>query len=596
MDAALLQCIICPGQPRFSDVSHLLTHVSSKAHLAHYFKLQVRSHQENEALELLLEYDSWFGTNDLAQLLSERIGSKDDRMKKKRKSQAKGTINSTDTDEHPASSRSRGDGLADPSSRPNMSLPEYLDPRLADWYDKVKTDPETEDASFSSHVTPSTSAAAARLARAANVEMGMSHSADKTKLGKGPEKHTIDLEEQDTLPFPVTPTPPTRTRNKAVEVSWTVGHGPSDPFVNGKTTLNESSDDADADKERVDEMARLKGVLWPGMDIFDSATRQMRRRRNQKKDGTVLKMMELTSSLVEPTELIFSPSGILRKQRVISGNVEDDSPLKGESPIPKRRPPRPKPSRPKRPALTQLDPNVARGQDRKRVKRAAKQDSIGVEEDTSQDNAAALRFHSPLSGIKSVFSGDDEEFGLSVQVLGKRPRSGFTIFADEDDQDMQSSQIQHAQPVFSRDTLTPARLVLDKSDAYRGLRTEHFAADKENVEPILNTQSRIDLPSWSNSPFLKRCNPGYASRYIFDDTPSMGLGPAGERDQCGYRSNPLLAPSSKMDLYEDDPYSQNVTVASSGWTAVSRAVSSEATVSEEEQHELARLYLESTAD
>lgn len=596
MDAALLQCIICPGQPRFSDVSHLLTHVSSKAHLAHYFTLQVRSHQENEALELLLEYDGWFGTNNLAQLLSERIGSKDDR-KKKRKSQGKGKIKSTDADEHPASSRSRGDGPADPSHRPSSFIPDYLDPRLADWSDQVKPDPGTGDASFSSHVTPSASAAA-RLARAANAEMGMSVSADKTKLGKEPEKRTPDFEEQGAIPFPVTPTPPTRIGNRAVEVSWTVGHEPSDPFVNGNT-LNESSDDVDADKERLDEMARLKGVLWPGMDIFDSATLQMRRRRNQKKDGTVLKMMELTSSLVEPTELIFSPSGVLRKQRVISGNVEDDSPLKGESPIPKRRPPRPKPSRPKRLALTQLDPNVARGQDRKRVKRAAKHDSVDVEENTPQDNAAALPFHNPLPGIRSVFSGHDEEFDLSFQAFGKRPRSGFTIFADEENQDMQSSHIQHAQPVFSRDTLTPARLVLDKSDALtnRGFGTEHFVADKENVEPMLNTQSRLELPSWSNSPFLKRCNnPGYASRYIFDDTPSMGLGPVADRDQGGYRSNPLLAPSSKVDFYEDDPYSRNGTVVSSGWTAVSRAVSSETTVSEEEQHDLARLYLESTAD
>lgn len=594
MDAALLQCIICPGQPRFSDVSHLLTHVSSKAHLSHYFKLQVRGHQEDEALELLLEYDGWFNTNNLPQLLSERIGSKDDR-KKKRKSQAK----TADTGQHSASIKPRGAAPVDPSPRPSTSLPEYLDPRLADSYDKVKHDLETEDASFSCHVTPATSAAAAAgacMTRGADFKTDTTQAVDKAKLREWSEEDAPVLQKKDEITFPVTPTPPTWIRNRPSEA---VGSGPSDPFVDGKTP-NQTSDDVDADKERADEMARLKGVLWPGMDIFDSATQQMRRKRNQKKDGTVLKKMELTSSLVEPTELIFSPSGILRKQRVISGNVEDDSPLKGESPIPKRRPPRPRPSRPKRSALSQIDPNVARGQDRKRAKRAAKQGPSNDEEETSQDNPTPFRFHNLLSGIRPTFAGDDEEFDLSVQAFGKRARSGFTIFADEDDQDMQASQSQRAQSKISRDTLTPARLVLNgmsELSADLGGKAEQPSFDKENIEPILNSQGRIDLPTWSNSPFLKRCNnPRYTSRYMFDEISAVGLRPDEEREKCGYHSNPLLAPSPKMDFYENDAYDHNVTVVSSGWTSISPAVSSEATVSEEDHHELARLYLESTAE
>lgn len=602
MDAALLQCIICPGRPRFSDVSHLLTHVSSKAHLSHYFKLQVRSHQEAEALELLLEYDGWFNSNDLPRLLSERIGSKDDR-KKKRKSQAKTPATATDTGRRPASAWPRGSGPVDPSPRPSISLPEYLDPRLADLYDKVKHLGD-EDVPFSCQVTPATSAsvAACALAHDADVGTGIAQTVRNPKLGESPAEDTSSRRGTYNVPFPVTPSPPTRIRNRPKEITWTLGNRDSDLFTDGMCkTPNQISDDvdADADKERADEMARLKGVLWPGMDIFDSATQQMRRKRNQKKDGTVLRQMELTSSLVEPTELIFSPSGILRKARVISGNVEDDSPLKGESPIPKRRPPRPRPSRPKRMALGELDPNIAHGQERKRAKRATHQEHSRVEDETPQETPTVLRFQNPLSGLRPSLAGDDEDFNLSVQAFGKRARSGFTIFADEDDQDMQVSGRQRAEPKFLRDTLTPARLVLDgKSEpsTNRGRRTHQSTFDKENIEPVLNVQGRIDLPNWSNSPFFKRSsNPRYSSRYSFNDPSSMRLDHDEDNDIHGYRSNPLLVPSSKLDLYEeDDAYVGTVSAASNGWTATTQPASSEAT--EEDHHELARLYLESTAD
>ena len=71
--------------------------------------------------------------------------------------------------------------------------------------------------------------------------------------------------------------------------------------------------------------ARLKGVLWPGMDIFDSATPEMRRKRNQKKDVSVVEQLESNSLVVEPTELVFTPAGSEWKSRSISGLPYDDS-------------------------------------------------------------------------------------------------------------------------------------------------------------------------------------------------------------------------------------------------------------------------------
>lgn len=108
----------------------------------------------------------------------------------------------------------------------------------------------------------------------------------------------------------------------------------------------------DADPMAVSESTKLKGVYWPGMDIFDSATPEMRRKRNQKKDNSVIEQLELNSQEVEPTELIFTPTGSFKRQRRISSSVYDEDEeeiIKVESPTPSLA----------RPALAELDANAS---------------------------------------------------------------------------------------------------------------------------------------------------------------------------------------------------------------------------------------------
>lgn len=103
----------------------------------------------------------------------------------------------------------------------------------------------------------------------------------------------------------------------------------------------------------VSESTKLKGVYWPGMDIFDSATPEMRRKRNQKKDHSVVEQLELNSQDVEANELIFTPHGSFKRQRRISSSIFDDEEeidIKTESPR----------SALSRPALANMDPNIAR--------------------------------------------------------------------------------------------------------------------------------------------------------------------------------------------------------------------------------------------
>jgi hypothetical protein len=79
-----LLCNLCPKHPRFSDVSHLLTHISSKSHLANRFKLQIRSQSEADARRALVEFDEWYKNNNLEELLSERLAAKEQKRGNKR--------------------------------------------------------------------------------------------------------------------------------------------------------------------------------------------------------------------------------------------------------------------------------------------------------------------------------------------------------------------------------------------------------------------------------------------------------------------------------------------------------------------------------
>lgn len=72
-----LLCMLCPKEPHFSDISHLLTHISSKSHLSHRFKLQIRSQAEPEAREQLDNFETWYSENGLDDLLSDRLATKE---------------------------------------------------------------------------------------------------------------------------------------------------------------------------------------------------------------------------------------------------------------------------------------------------------------------------------------------------------------------------------------------------------------------------------------------------------------------------------------------------------------------------------------
>lgn len=87
----------------------------------------------------------------------------------------------------------------------------------------------------------------------------------------------------------------------------------------------------------VKDALRLKGVLWPGMDLFDSAPDDMRRKRNQKKSESIVDKLAILSRQVEAIEHKHDKQGILMRTREITGFPYSDSEGDADAPTPPRR-------------------------------------------------------------------------------------------------------------------------------------------------------------------------------------------------------------------------------------------------------------------
>jgi hypothetical protein len=70
---------------------------------------------------------------------------------------------------------------------------------------------------------------------------------------------------------------------------------------------------------KLSDSIKLKGITWPGMDLFDSATPEMKRMRNQRKDTSVLEHMKATSAEITTDEVVYNLDGSISHTRDIFG-------------------------------------------------------------------------------------------------------------------------------------------------------------------------------------------------------------------------------------------------------------------------------------
>lgn len=85
------------------------------------------------------------------------------------------------------------------------------------------------------------------------------------------------------------------------------------PFSELPSLPSESTDPLE---DEVD-ASKLKGVKYPGMGLFDAADDAQKRKRNQRKDDSIVRQMEETSSGIEPTECVWTEIGEFQRSRNI---------------------------------------------------------------------------------------------------------------------------------------------------------------------------------------------------------------------------------------------------------------------------------------
>jgi hypothetical protein len=208
--------------------------------------------------------------------------------------------------------------------------------------------------------------------------------------------------------------PPTRRRTTRRVNSESNGS----VFTDDNTELGETTNDP----------KQLKGVQWPGMAMFDSATPEMKRKRNQKKEYSVIEQLQATSEFIEPTEMIFDNNNAfaLRRSREITGDAEideDESPLSGEvTPEPEPVAAKKRPSRRSRPALTERNVNSGTGRITRR--RAALMAAAARNQDADSKPAMRGPYY---DGGASV---DEDDNDVLTYGPPRRRRTGLSIHRD----------------------------------------------------------------------------------------------------------------------------------------------------------------------
>ena len=303
----------------------------------------------------------------------------------------------------------------------------------------------------------------------------------------------------------------------------------------------------------------LKGVKWPGMSLFDSANREAQRRRNQRKDGSILEQMEYNSIVVEQIERIFWPDGTLKKKRLITGNVES-------SPIHEPTPP-PKPSRRRRTnigtrALKDKSTNQIKAQDRK-TRPSQKRDSptsanmVGFR-DLSSSLPAKIG-HPKMVHPQDVHIRHYQlDEGLSGQALSrevphsKRSKPAFEVFHDDDADTRLKSSHSHGVATQSCGTIIQSQQsclgICDRKQPH-GLpydarfRQDTAADEKENIEPVLDENGRVeDFARPKTERVTQRyfsLTGSHAPQFFSSLPPHMDFGGLAEPGYYGATLNPL---------------------------------------------------------
>ncbi|KAI0486468.1 hypothetical protein F4859DRAFT_528198 [Xylaria cf. heliscus] len=267
-DLIPLICFICPKNSHFSDLSHLLTHISSKGHLHNMFQLNLSREVDEDADLALGQFENWYKGNGISALLRARKTAREQRDNHQRHPQTPSglgdgrAVSRHSTRGGRPNRRSRGDSKAKVRHRDDGT-----DALNEDDLVKFESDDDVVQARHEYRTEPHMSFAWDSGSPYPN-NPGQYHNNPGSQF-----QDYIEDEEDDSSKY------------EASEL-----YSPYAPEGTPETI----EDDTGA--------LILKGVVYPGMAGFDSATEKDRRMRNQKKDPAVLLKLEANSRLVTRTE------------------------------------------------------------------------------------------------------------------------------------------------------------------------------------------------------------------------------------------------------------------------------------------------------
>ena len=282
----------------------------------------------------------------------------------------------------------------------------------------------------------------------------------------------------------------------------------------GPIRLSTANRFTDWEKAEAIQSPILKGVKWPGMSLFDSASFEAQRRRNQKKDACILETLEQNSEAIEQIEWIYWADGSLKKKRIITGNVDS-------SPVRESTPPSPPPKRHRMKAkkfvLKDLNTNVPKRARTHRARKESASDNVGrsfypLEESEQMVSTPSppgfRRLRTEHKGYRRATSQNNElqPFHERVQSIGSRE---FRVFKDDDYDvklasamdDQSSRHNRHGHEDLQDHNISS--LPLSQQALNRLPWNAHFRAfagnsrqispdDQENIEPLFDTLGRID--------------------------------------------------------------------------------------------------------
>ncbi|KAH6709119.1 hypothetical protein BKA61DRAFT_556473 [Leptodontidium sp. MPI-SDFR-AT-0119] len=511
-----LQCILCPKDPKFSDISHLLTHISSKSHLAHRFKLEIRAQNEVECRDKLNQFAFWYNQNNLDTLLSERLAAKD--IKKSKKARVS-DASTTSAKEKKAKSAPAKEVLA---QTPVFRAPV---PRMQAWSTAEDGQAERMDdwEPNALYTTPTTRRQVPNFTRP---ETPASSKVDPKYVG-------LQLLRFSAYDFTSLTTP---VKLNLEDPNYTEGTKPG---------------------EKLTDSAKLKGIIWPGMDLFDSATPEMKRMRNQRKDHTVLEDMIATSLASEPAEVSFHANGDFRGSRDIFGPLSAESSPVRSIPSPKKKKPRQATK-----ALSSLSTNAPR----MRATRSKKAVAAAVSPQKRQINSmqAPPNYYAgnapvlnPLAAFDRRYipsAEEDEEFRLTVGDMTKK--RGFAIFQDipevspgRTETPLEDHRFEffnsHGLPTFPNNSMHSNHTLASPTPVPRP--TSYRTSGKENGQPEMQTyhpnrralsDSQVYPPhAFHEGPSNPLFNHGYTRSYGYGGGPYGYTGYGDNRSPNSFGSN-----------------------------------------------------------